>query len=295
MGFIEVPPGSQPRFDHADVHLGSGRLYVAHTGADRIDVFDCSTDSYLRSLPDLPGVAGVLIDNEEDLLFSSDRGCARVSIFRCSDEAVLSRVGVGDHPNGLAFDPARRRLFAFNLGNPPGKNSTVSVVDVDQGAVIGTIPLAGRPRWATFDRETDSVYVNIADPAEIAVIGGLSLAIDRVISVPAIGPHGLALDGDRLHCAADAGSLVTLDRNSGAVLSVLDLPGPPDVVMLDGEHSRLYVAIGEPGVISVIDTEHLQQVEEITTEEGAHTIAWNAALQKLYAFLPRSMGVAVFE
>ena len=109
-GFIPIPPGKQPGFDHADVYRrrrtpAACRLYVAHTGADRIEVIDCLSNSHLRSLPDTPGVAGILIDNQQDLLFSSDRGCARVSIYRCSDETLLGRVRVGDRPNGLSVRP----------------------------------------------------------------------------------------------------------------------------------------------------------------------------------------------
>ena len=82
---------------------GETRLYVAHTGADRVDVIDCTTNTYLHALPNLPGVARVLIDSEHDRLFSSDRGCARVSIFRCSETRALSgQVAVGHRPNGLA-------------------------------------------------------------------------------------------------------------------------------------------------------------------------------------------------
>ena len=56
----------------------------------------------LRALPDTrPGVAGVLIDSAADLLFTSDRAAYRVSVYRCSDEALLGQVGVGSHPNGL--------------------------------------------------------------------------------------------------------------------------------------------------------------------------------------------------
>jgi hypothetical protein len=114
-GFIPIPPGKQPGFDHADVYRraapATSRLYVAHTGADRIDVIDCLSNSYLRFLPDASGVAGILIDNEQNLLFSSHRGCARVSIYRCSDETLLGRVEVGDRPNGLANDSVRRHLL----------------------------------------------------------------------------------------------------------------------------------------------------------------------------------------
>ena len=86
VAFIPLPPGKQPGFDHADLYRGqspeASRLYVAHTGADRIDIIDCPTNSYLGFLADVPGVAGVLIDSEQDFLFSSDRGCARASIYR---------------------------------------------------------------------------------------------------------------------------------------------------------------------------------------------------------------------
>ena len=44
---------------------GAGRrLYLAHPGADRIDVLDARRTLFLRSVPDLPRVAGVLIDEE---------------------------------------------------------------------------------------------------------------------------------------------------------------------------------------------------------------------------------------
>src|SRR5438874_242237 len=153
-GFIPIPAGQRPGFDHADVYYdatGPVRLYVAHTGADRIDVIDCTTNRHVRSLPDLPGVAGVLIDNEHNLLFSSDRAGDRVSIYRCSDETLVGRVAVGAHPNGLAYDAPRGHLFVFNLGDPPGQNSTVSVVAVEELAVIASLPLPGRPRWAIYD------------------------------------------------------------------------------------------------------------------------------------------------
>src|SRR5262249_33470962 len=116
-GFIPIPSGAKPGFDHADVYVRGRRIYVAHTGADRIEVLDCEQRTYLHALAaELPGVAGVLIDQEHDLLFSSDRAAARVSVFRCSDERLLGQVAVDPHPNGLAYDRWRRRLYSFNLG-----------------------------------------------------------------------------------------------------------------------------------------------------------------------------------
>jgi DNA-binding beta-propeller fold protein YncE len=295
VGFIAVPPGAKQGFDHADVYRSGRRMYAAHTGADRVDVLDCAQQSFLRSLPDLPGVAGVLIDEEHDLLFTSDRGGARVSVFRCSDEQLLGRVPVGPHPNGLAYDRRRRRLYAFNLGEPLGENSTASVIDLGSMRVIAELPLPGRPRWAVYDEDRDRVYANIRDPAQIAVIDGASSEIVEVFEVPSEGPHGLALLGDRLFCAADGGALVVLDANNGELIESLPLPGVPDVVMHDAGPRRLYVAIGDPGVVCSFDTERLEQLETIETETGAHTSGWDPDGRRLYVFCPSSGGAAVFE
>jgi DNA-binding beta-propeller fold protein YncE len=296
IGFIAIPPGGKPGFDHGDVSRGERRMYVAHTGADRIDVLDCNASLYLRTLPaELPGVAGVLIDEEQDLLFSSDRGAARVSVFRCSDEQLLGQTEVGPHPNGLAYDRERRNLYSFNLGEPVGENCTASVVGLDSMGVIAQVPLPGRPRWAVYDPERDVVYANIQKPALIVVINCQRATIERALEVPSAGPHGLWLDSGRLFCAADGGELVVLERDSGEAIARLPLPGVPDVVMHDPELERLYVAIGEPGLVCIFDSERLEQLESVETEQGAHTSCWDPISQCLYVFCPASGGAAVYE
>jgi DNA-binding beta-propeller fold protein YncE len=296
VGFIAIPPGSKPGFDHADVHGQLRRLYVAHTGADRIDLLDCNTRTYLRALPaDLPGVAGVLVDEEQDLLFSSDRAAARVSVFRCSDEQLLGQTEVGPHPNGLAYDRQRRRLYVFSLGEPLGENCTTSIVELDSMGVIAELPLPGRPRWAVYDPQRDVVYANIQQPAQIVVIDAERVLVDGALAVPSAGPHGLWLDSGRLFCAADGGDLVVLDRDSGEVLASLPLPGVPDVVMHDPELERLYVAIGEPGLVCSFDSNRLKQLETVEIERGAHTTCWDPISQCLYVFCPESGGAAVYE
>jgi len=293
--FVPIPAGSKPGFDHADTYRPGGRMYVAHTGADRVDVLDCNRRAFLRSLPDLPGVAGVLVDAEHDLLFTSDRGDARVSVFRCSEETLLGRIEVGPHPNGLAYDRSRRRLYSFNLGEPVGENCTASVVDIDSLEVVEELLLPGRPRWALYEEERDRIYANIREPAEIAVIDCDRTEIGRTMLVPSAGPHGLWLDGGRLFCAADGGSLVVLDRDSGDIVKQLPLPGAPDVVMLDRELKRVYVAIGDPGVVCSFDSDQLELLETVETEQGAHTTGWDPVGRCLYVFCPGSGGAQVYE
>ena len=299
VGFIALPGGERTGFDHADTYLvpSGSRLYVAHTATDAIDVIDCRSNAYLRSLSDLPGVAGVLIDTEHDLLFSSERAAARVSAFRCSDETLLARVEVGPRPNGLAYDTRRRHLYSFNLGDPAGTNCSASVVSIEERRVIRTIGLPGRPRWAVFDRSTDCVYVNIQSPPVIFCIDAGVLMESGRMEVGTEGPHGLALSGGRFFCAADSGELVVISRFIGGhrVVKRLPLRGAPDVVMHDGQRRRLYVAVGSPGVVTVFDTETLAELETIDTEPGAHTIGWDPATAQLYVLAPQRGGALVFK
>src|SRR6266436_8965140 len=172
LGHIELPGNLKPSgFDHAALHCASGRLYVAHTANDALDVIDCVHDHYLHSIPNLTGVAGALVSEERNLVFTSNRGENTVGIFAPDTEADLVKIAVGLHPNGLAYDPGRDLLVVANVGDPGIPHSvTASIVDVATHTVIASVPMPGRTRWAVFDPQQEVFFVNIADPAQIVVI-----------------------------------------------------------------------------------------------------------------------------
>ena len=144
-------------------------MYVAHTGADRVDVLDCKRRSFLRS--SRSARSGRRPDRRARRPLVHERPSRRAGErLRCSDEQLLGQVSAGPHPNGLAYDANRRRLYAFNLGEPLGENCTASIVEVDSLQVIAEFPLPGRPRWAVYDPERDVVFANIREPAQIIVI-----------------------------------------------------------------------------------------------------------------------------
>jgi DNA-binding beta-propeller fold protein YncE len=298
-GYIDLPEHQQDGgFDHAAVHRARHLLYVAHTSNDVLDVIDCASDRYLRSIPNLTGVAGALVSEERDLIFASNRGEDTASLFSSDDEAGATKISVGIRPNGLAFDPKRGYLLAANVGNPDIPNSfTVSIVDVERREMTHSIPVPGRTRWTIFDPNSDCFYVNIADPFEIVVIESANpTRVARSMAIPAKGPHGLDIDPatNRLFCACDAGKLFALDLRLGKILHEAELSGTPDVIFYNSGLQHLYVAIGDPGVIDVFDTTDLQKLETVKTEHGAHTIAFNAEHNKVYAFLPKTHRAMTF-
>jgi hypothetical protein len=67
------------------------------------------------------------------------------------------------------------------------------------------------------------------------------------------------------------------------------------VIFFNAALSRLYVAIGDPGVIEVFDTSPLRRHETIVSEAGAHTLSFDAIRNIVCAFLPASHRAAVYR
>jgi len=299
-GYIDLPRNEgEGGFDHADIHVASDRLYVAHTSNNALDVIDCARERHVESMPGLTGVAGALVSESRGLVFTSNRGENTVSIFRPGAERAAIKIPVGVKPNGLSFDAKRGILIAANVGDPAIPDSfTLSVVDVERKERIAEIPVPGRTRWTVYDPVREMFYVNIASPAKILAIdarkpGSVCTAFD----VPAAGPHGLDIDRatGRLFCACDAGVLLAIDAVSGRMLGEVTLSGAPDVIFLQHATGYLYVAIGDPGVIDVIDTKRMLRVQTMNTETGAHTFALDRKRAKVFAFLPKTHRAAIYQ
>ena len=298
-GYVDLPAHKgKGGFDHAAVHAASGLVYVAHTANDCIDVFDPKSRRHLFSIPGLPGVAGALVSDEANLIFSSNRAENTIGIFAPGPNPEVTKVKVGMAPNGLAYDPGRKLLLAANIGDPAiARSHTATMVDIDARTVRAETVLPGSTRWTVFDPDAEVFYVNITDPAVIAVIDARKPdRLAHMFAVPAAGPHGLDLDRatHRLFCACDAGMLFTLDARSGKILGALPLSGKPDVTFFNPQRQQLYVAIGTPGVIDVFSTSPMEKLATIETESGAHTTAISPAGDWLCAFLPGSHRAAVY-
>ena len=299
LGFIDLPAHVKAGgFDHAAVRPPTGQIYVAHTANDAVDVIDIQKERYLFSIGGLTGVAGALVA-EPDLVFTSNRAENTVGVFTAGERPRVEKIGVGIHPNGLAYDPGRARLLAAHVGDPARPGSyTVSIIDVPARKRVADVAVAGRTRWTVYDPLADAFHVNIADPPQIAVLEpGDPVRIRRVVAIPHAGPHGLDIDvmRRRLFCACDAGVLLELDADSGQVLATETIAGVPDVVFFNAALGRLYVAIGDPGVIEVFDTTPLRRRETVATEPGAHTLSFDAMRNVVCAFLPASHRAAVYR
>jgi DNA-binding beta-propeller fold protein YncE len=289
--YIPLPPLPAGDFDHGDVYLKSGRVFIANTAAGTVEVVDGEHLRHLATIPGCPETSGVLCAQDEALIFAAARGAGKLLVIDPMTNAVLRIVTVGPRRWGEAWDSQRRHLLVADV-----QENRAHLVDPQAGEVIAQVELPGRPRWAVYHRTSGHFLVNIREPACVAVLSADPFALVERFPISSAGPHGLELDqtGRQAFVACDGGAVVTLDLASGRELAQVPIAGPPDAIWHNHRLDRLYVAILNPGVIDVVNTESIRVEEQIPTEVGAHTTAYDALRQRLYAFLP-SCRVAVYE
>ena len=72
--YVDLPPHQPGGFDHADVHLESGRVYVAHTATGTVEAIDGEQAKHLATLPGCLEASGVVCAQNENLVFAASRG-----------------------------------------------------------------------------------------------------------------------------------------------------------------------------------------------------------------------------
>lgn len=287
--YIPLPSHPAGDFDHGDVYLENGHVFVANTAAGTVEVIDGEHLRHLTTIPGCPEASGVLCAQEDALIFAAARGAGKLLVIDPTTNTVLRTVAVGQKPNGLAWDPIRKHLLVADV-----QNNTARLVDPLVERVISETFLPGRPRWAVYHPSGYRFLVNIREPAVVVVLSASSFELIGQFPVSGIGPHGLDQDSQRAFIACDGGSVVVLDTSKGLELAKVSIAGAPDAIWHNHHTGRLYVTIEDPGVIDVVNTTTMTVEEQITTEAGAHTTAYDARRQRLYVFLP-SCCVAVYE
>jgi DNA-binding beta-propeller fold protein YncE len=288
---IDLPLHPKEDFDHGDVSLSNGYVFIANTAAGSVEVVDGERLRHLVTIPDCPEASGVLAAQDDALIFAAARGVGKLLVIDAISATVIRSVDVGSRPNGLAWDTPRKQLLVADV-----QDNTARLIDPQAGQVIAVVSLPGRPRWAVYQESGDRFLVNIREPAVVAVVSASSFELIGQFPISSSGPHGLDLDqrGRRAFVACDGGSVVVLDASTGSELARVSIAGAPDASWYNARLGRLYVAIKDPGVIDVINTQAMTFDEQIATEKGAHTTAYDARLQRLYVFLP-SCRAAVYE
>src|SRR5262245_26978206 len=155
-----IPIGGTGGWDYLAVDTARNRLYVSH--GTQVEVIDASRDTVIGVIANTPGVHGIALAYELGRGYVSSGRDSSVTIFDLRTLAVLQRVNVGGrNPDAIGYDPYSKRVFTFN-----GGSANSSVLDAASGALVGTLPLSGKPEFWVSDGK-GHMFVNIEDKATL--------------------------------------------------------------------------------------------------------------------------------
>lgn len=153
----------------------------------------------------------------EDVIVTADRDDDRITIIRGNDAAQVS---VGHHPFGVTI--RQGRAFVTNV-----LSDSVSVVDLDSGKVVGTIPTEERPYAVAFAGARGFVTNQYA--ASITVFDADSLA--PVATIPTDEyPEGIAATADGTQIVVAnwfSDTVQILDSTTLQITATVEVPAGP--------------------------------------------------------------------
>src|SRR5690348_16608487 len=121
-------------WDFATIDEVTRRLFVAHEM--QVEVLDVDTGKKLGTIPDMKGAHGIALASEFKHGFVTNGDNGTVTMFDLGGLKRLSDIPAGNLPDSIAYDPASKRVFAFNTMS---RNSTV--INASDGTVVGIIDL----------------------------------------------------------------------------------------------------------------------------------------------------------
>lgn len=275
----EIQIGGTGGWDYLTADSENHRLYVSHSGD--VEVIDLETEKPVGKVTGMKRIHGIAIAPELGIGFISDGANNQVFIFDLKTLAVKDKVDAGTNPDGIVYDPASKRVFAFN-----GRSQNATAIDAETGKVAGTIPLGGKPEFPVSDGK-GMVYDNIEDKNEIAAIDSKSLEVKAHWSIaPCESPSGLAIDREnrRLFAVCDGNKMAVVDADSGKVVATPRIGDGPDAAGYDPGTKLAFSSNGDGTltVIKQVSKDKYTVLQNVATARGARTMALDTSTHKVY-------------
>jgi DNA-binding beta-propeller fold protein YncE len=275
----KFPLGGEGGWDYFIYDTEGKRLFISR--GTHVVVVDAATGKVTADIPDTPGVHGIALAYELGRGFISNGREGTVSIFDLKTLKVSGKVKAGDNPDCILYDPASKRVFAFN-----GRSKDATVINSADGTVVATLPIGGKPEFAAADGK-GMVYVNNEDTAEILAIDAKKAEVTAHWKMDGCeGPSGLAMDtkNRRLFAGCDNKVMAVVNADTGKVVATPAIGEGVDACEFDPGTGYAFSSNRE-GTLTVIHEDSPDKytvVENVPTQYGARTMALDPTTHTAY-------------
>ncbi|HLI84533.1 MAG TPA: hypothetical protein VKV17_11480 [Bryobacteraceae bacterium] len=267
-----VRAGGEGGFDYVTADAAGRRLYVGRSGnPGRVVVFNLDTLEKVGEVPNTFRVHGATVSPKSHHGFASSNP---VVMFDSNTLQTIKTIDVKGNPDGYLYDPFNDRVYIFSHQKPHA-----TIIDAAEGTVVGTIDdLGGAPEQAVTD-EKGTLYVDIEDAHEIAVVDAKTLAVKTHYDLgdKGDGCAGLALDAkNRILFAAcrNPQNMVILSARDGKILNVLPLAGASDGAVFNPRTMEAFSSHGN-GTLTIVKENsptNFEVEQNLKTMTGAKTL-----------------------
>ncbi|HTA24272.1 MAG TPA: YncE family protein [Terriglobales bacterium] len=273
------PLGGDGGWDYLALDSSARRVYISR--ATHVIVIDADSGKPVGDIPDTPGVHGIALAPELGRGFISNGRENTVTIFDLKTLKAITKVKAGENPDAILYDPATKRVFAFN-----GRSHDATAIDAVAGTVLGTIKLEGKPEFAVSDAKGE-IFVNIEDKSQIDAIDPAKLEVKASWPLaPCEEPSGLAIDrkNRRLFAGCDNKMMAVVDADTGKVIATPPIGEGVDANAFDHGTGLAFASCGE-GVLTVVHEDSpakFSVVGNVPTQPGARTMALDEKSHNVY-------------
>ncbi len=269
--------GGTGGWDYLLADPGAHRLYVTH--GPRVEVLDTDSGKVVGAITGLKGTHGVALDGEGKFGYISDGGANAVVVFDRKTLATVATIPAGTNPDGIAYEPTTRTVWAFN-----GRSKNVTVIDTSSRTVIATVTLPGKPEFPQVDGK-GHVFANIEDKNSIVRLDAPSRTVTNTwLLAGCESPSGMAIDREhsRLFSVCDGRKMAVVDAVTGKVLALPDIGEGPDAAGYDDKQQLAFSSNGD-GTLSVVDARSgYKTMEQLPTMKSGRTMSYDSAKDRVY-------------
>jgi DNA-binding beta-propeller fold protein YncE len=266
-----VVPGTKGRFDYLQIDEKLNRLLAAHTANGTLDIINLPDGKLIKSVS-TGKTQGAVVDTDHNRYYASVSAEKKLAIIDRQTLEITGTVSLPGPADALAYNPKNGMVYVCH-----DDGEDVWVVDPSTQRIVTAVKVPTQPEFVVYDPVTDKVFQNIkSQPVTIVIDPGPNSVAATWSTVPAEGPHGLAVDPEthRLFSAGKNGKLVVLDSVSGKSLGSVEIAEGVDQIAFDPGNKRIYCAAGQGKLTVLQETEAaVKSLGSVATPAGTHTLA----------------------
>jgi YVTN family beta-propeller protein len=258
------------------VQPSGSRVFVGDgsSAGDTLWVIDTASNAVVDAITVWPQPLGVAVHPDGSRVYvasfsGSDVRSRGVSVIDTTTDTVVATIPMAGLPYGLAVNPNGTVVYVATMAAEQGTDGydSIAVIDVATNTVTGFIHLGfnTQPREVAFNPSGTTAYVTNYVTNTVSVIdvaGGIvtdTIPVDR-------SPVGIVTspDGSRIYvaniCGLDPvcatpvfGTVSLIDAHARAVIDTVAVGAQPEMLDVDRDGRKLYVACIGADAVDVID------------------------------------------